>query len=400
MKILVTTDVYKSSVNGVVTSVKNLIAGLEKDGHEVRVLTLSDSGRSYREGNVYYMGSFSAEKIYPGIRVVMDPAVTKIHELIKWNPDVIHSQCEFSTFVFAKIISERTGAPLVHTYHTVYEGMTQLFCPIKPIGVALVRGFSRVIANSTDGVVAPTDKIENMLRDYGVRKPLHVIPTGIELGKYAKDDKARRAEIRKKLGIGDDECVITSVGRVSKEKNIDEIVEFMADERTNNVRLLIVGDGPYRGEIEKLAKKVGVYDRIIFAGMVDHSEVADYYRAGDIFVCASTCETQGLTYMEAMAAGLALLCREDDAIENVVQNGENGFKYNNADEFAIYLNFLMNDRDLRKAMGRDARKTVLETYSVERFASKCERIYREVTLKKLYFSPSKRFRRKLAVLFD
>lgn len=398
MKILITTDVYEGSINGVVTSLMNLANGLKEEGHDVRILTLSNSFRSYKKDNVYYLGSFSAEKIYTGIRILMSTGNGIVDELVEWKPDVVHSQCEFSTFIFAKIISKRCHAPLIHTYHTVYESFAKSFCPVGDLGVDIIKLFSRVIVNKTDAVIVPTDKIATMLKDYGVKVPMHTIPTGIELGEYTKRDETKRQETRHKLGIADDECVLTFVGRVSKEKNIDEIVDFMSDSRTKNVRFLVVGDGPYRCEIEKLAKEKGVYDRMIFAGMVDHSEIADYYRAGDIFVSGSTNETQGLTYMEAMAAGLTLLCRDDEALNAVVVNGKNGFTYKDKEEFVAALDKVIDNRELRQSIGNKAMKTVLDKYSVKTFAGKCRRTYAKYMSKHAYETPVQRFRRKLEVL--
>ena len=121
MKILLTTDWYKPVVNGVVTSVINLKKELESRGHEVRVLTLSRSYESYAENGVYSIKSLNLEKIYPNARAVLPHMEPFVRELIWWNPDVVHSQCEFMTFSYALKISKKCQCPLIHTYHTVYE---------------------------------------------------------------------------------------------------------------------------------------------------------------------------------------------------------------------------------------------------------------------------------------
>ena len=108
MRILITTDWYKPVINGVVTSVINLMEGLERDGHEVRVLTLSNRNHSYRDGNVYYISSLGAGMVYPNARVMLPHGHKYIDELMDWKPDVIHSQCEFSTFVMARKIAKQS----------------------------------------------------------------------------------------------------------------------------------------------------------------------------------------------------------------------------------------------------------------------------------------------------
>ncbi len=107
MKILITTDVYAPAVNGVVTSIINLEKELSVRGHEVRVLTLSQKGGSYKEGQVYYIRSLDAGKVYPGARVAFFSGHHYLNELIEWKPDVIHSQCEFTSLCYAKKLPEK-----------------------------------------------------------------------------------------------------------------------------------------------------------------------------------------------------------------------------------------------------------------------------------------------------
>lgn len=375
MKILITSDLYKPLVNGVVTSVVNLKEGLEKDGHEVRILTLSGTHHSMKVGNVYYLGSIDGGIIYPNIRILGSMGLSIMEELIKWKPDVIHTQCEFSTFVPAKIISKRTGAPIVHTYHTVYEKYTEYLIPGKRLGRRLAAQFTKSITSHTDAVIVPTDKMEDMLLSYKVDTPMYVVPTGIKLERFLSDNEAKRKEIRNRYGIGEDECILTFVGRLAKEKNLEEIIEFMDDARTADIRLMIVGDGPDREEIEKEVAKRHLENRVIMTGMVNPSEVADYYKAGDIFVSASTSETQGLTYMEAMASGLVPLCRNDEALDDVIDNGRNGFVYDGKNEFMDALFILTNDVLKRKEIAVAARQSILDKYSINTFTKDCEKIY-------------------------
>ena len=119
MKILITSDWYIPAVNGVVTSVKNLRRELEARGHEVRVLTLSQNRHSCARDGVTYLGSVAAGLIYPGARLRTALAGRWVREIVEWGPDVVHSQCEFSTFFLARRIAEELDIPLVHTYHTV-----------------------------------------------------------------------------------------------------------------------------------------------------------------------------------------------------------------------------------------------------------------------------------------
>lgn len=377
MKILITTEWYKPVVNGVVTSVLNLEKGLREDGHDVRILTLSNSSKHCREGNVYYMSSLGAGKVYPNARIALPMNASLIDEIVDWQPDVIHSQCEFCTFIYAKEISRKTGAPIVHTYHTVYEGYTHYFCPNKLLGKKIVRIFSRKIASSSSRFIVPSSKIYDMLRGYNISAPMSVIPSGIELGGYLSDKSDERRRIRSKYGIGEDEMLLVSIGRIAREKNLDEILELMTDERSGNVRLMLVGDGPYREDTEEHVRKLGLSERVIFTGMVKQSEVKDYYSAGDIFVSASNSETQGLTYMEAMASGLPILCKKDECLNDVVDQGVNGYEYEDRAEFIEIFQALVASQTLRNNVGANARETMINKFSRESFAKACEKLYKE-----------------------
>lgn len=158
MKILITTDWYKPAVNGVVTSVSNLADTLTALGHELRILTLANETRTRLEGNVIYIGSANAGYIYPNARFRVAAARRITGELIDWQPDIIHSQCEFSTFSLARKIARACDVPLVHTYHTVYEDYTNYFSPHVRLGKKMAEQFSKRIIAETDAVIAPSEK--------------------------------------------------------------------------------------------------------------------------------------------------------------------------------------------------------------------------------------------------
>ena len=142
-------------------------------------------------------------------------------------------------------------------------------------------------------------------------------------------------------------------------------------------RMLLVGDGPYRDELEKKADEIGIRSRLIFTGMVSPKQVPDYYAAGDIFISASNSETQGLTYMEAMASALPLLCKADECLDDVIESGTNGFLYHSEDEFIRYYEQLKNDVIYRKRMGLMARQSIQDRYSIQAFAASCLQVYYE-----------------------
>lgn len=376
MKILITTDWYRPVINGVVTSVLNLTEQLEKRGHEVKVLTLSRNCHSYKEGNVIYAGSVGMGKIYPQARVKI-PVVAReyMEELLAWKPDLIHSQCEFSTFFLAKRIAGELDIPIIHTYHTVYEDYTHYFSPQKAWGRSLVQMMTRKLSDQVDAMIAPSGKIERILESYRVSCPVNVVPSGIDTEKYRRRiDDGSRETLRERYGIKEDEIVFVYVGRMAKEKNIEELLWYQKSVQ-NNIKLVLVGDGPYRTTLEEKAKEYQVTDSVIFTGMVSPDEVARYYQIGDLFVSASTSETQGMTYDEALAGGVPLLCRKDDCLKEVVTEGKNGWQY---EKESMYLECIQKWKEFSEDEKRRMRNTAVRTadqFSKESFAKRVEKVY-------------------------
>ncbi len=379
MKILITTDWYEPVINGVVTSVVNLSKELKKRGHEVKILTLSRNHHTYIDGDVIYVASIGAGKIYPEARLKMPVIKAVIDRLIEWNPDIIHSQCEFSTFFMAKKIADETQTPIVHTYHTVYEDYTHYFSPNAAWGRKVVQKLTRLLSARVDAMIAPSSKIEDVLDRYDVECPVCVIPSGIDPDKFGKYiGTGSRHEIRQQYGIDDDQTVLLYVGRLAKEKNVEEILRCQKRVCRFGTVLMIVGDGPYRADIEQQVNELGIADSVIFTGMIAPDKVAEYYQAGDFFVSASTSETQGLTYVEALAAGIPLLCKEDPCLLNVVDPGRNGWEFTDEEGFenALVKWFDMNERD--RACLRTFAMRSTEKFSTRTFADRVEDLYMSV----------------------
>ena len=381
MKVLITTDLYATNTNGVVTSVRNLMEELEKKGHEVRVLTVSEKLRSHQEGNIYYIKSLPLGVVYPDVRMPISYRHRYLRELIDWKPDVIHSQCECFSYQFAGYISRKTSAPIVHTYHTLYEQYVTYIFPSQRIGSFFVGVLSRLRLRKAGAIVAPTQKVETALKKYGVHNPIHVVPSGIALEQHKQRiTEEERREKRKALGIPEDHTVLLNLGRLGSEKNLSELIELFSITLPHNpkVTLLIVGDGPARKELEELAGKLGIKERVIFTGMVDPSEVHKYYQLGDIFVSASTSETQGLTYIEAAANGLPLLCRRDPCLDGVLVEGKNGYEYEAEDEFCELLDTILSNPDWCHTAGAQSEE-IADTFDKSSFAERIENIYESVT---------------------
>jgi len=378
MKILITTDWYAPNINGVVTSVINLEKGLRKRGHEVKVLTLSQNRYSVRVGDLYYVGSFNMNRIYPNARGTYHFKDSFIKEIIEWQPDVIHSQCELVSFPFARKIAKKCQIPIIHTYHTVYEDYTHYFAKAnQSIGKRAVILGSKFVLGKVDSVVVPSEKIRMLLINYKIKNEIYVIPTGIDLRVFRQRiSEEEVSAYKEKWGIPLDNKVILSLGRTAKEKNIQEIIGYIQRLDDEKLTFLIVGGGPYLEELKRLVTEYHLEKRIIFTGMVPSEEVYKYYQLGDVFVCGSSSETQGLTYIEALASGLPAVCRKDLCLKGVIVPGENGYLYEDFQEFYQGIQEVLKTEDRYKEMSEKA-LMMAERFSIEAFVEAVENVYVE-----------------------
>ena len=255
MKILLASDTWSPMVNGVVRSVELLYHQLLALGHDVRVVTLAQNGHSHEENGILYVGSISAERVYPGVRISAAGALPISHwldELEAWGPEVIHTQSEFSTFMLAQRVARRCHCPVVHTYHTVYEDYTQYLFFSERLGRMTAEKATRILSGYCSLMLAPTEKVRAMLNRYGVSCPVVTVPTGIDLTAFgpAQDNGEEKARMRAELGIPEGDTVLLSLGRLAAEKNHAQLVRLLAAQpEENRPWLVFVGDGPARPDL-------------------------------------------------------------------------------------------------------------------------------------------------------
>lgn len=356
MKILITTDTYSPMINGVVTSINNLYKELKYKGHDVKILTLSHTGNEKVDEDVYYLKSIGI-RVYPDARIKVPLHNKLINEIIKWKPDVVHSQTEFSVMLASKYISSKLNIPHIHTYHTLYENYLGYLLGGKIINKNTSAKVTKVLLNSLDGVIAPTEKTKNALLRYGVNKPIYVIPTGIDLSIFKQEiSLEEKLKIMSRLQINQEDRIIAFIGRIGEEKNISEILMLLPSviKEFKNIKLLIVGGGPYLINLKNQVKKLNIKNNVIFTGMVKSEEVYMYYKMAEIFVTASISETQGLTYIEALSSGCPVVCKYDPCIDGVIEQGKNGFSYKEKWEFPYYINRILRDAHLKDKMSKEA----------------------------------------------
>lgn len=383
MKIGLFTDTYYPQINGVATSVLMLKNNLEMRGHQVYVFTTTDPKADSEEINVYRVPSIpfiSARRV----GMFYNPRLSRI--IKKIGLDVIHTHTEFSLGIFGRAMARELNIPFLHTYHTIYEDYTHYIGKLgilDPIAKMAVRKISINFCDSADKVIVPTNKVEELLLSYNVKQDMSIIPTGIELNKFYKsnfgfDDVQN---LRENLGIREKEKVLLYIGRLAKEKNIEEILIAMKYylEDKEDVKFLLIGDGPEKDTLEEKAKDLGIDKKTIFAGEKPWNDIGIYYQLGDVFVSASQSETQGLTYIEALASGVPVVAKADRCLDGVLKDNVNGYAFHNQDDFIKALDFILNTNSKKESLSIEAVKST-EKFSAENFASRVEELYKNMIL--------------------
>ena len=381
MNIGLFTDTYYPELNGVANSVFLLKKELEKRGHNVYVITTKTPGAPANEKGVFRVPS-KAVSFVPERRIglVYHPKIAmRIH---KMKLDIIHTNTEFAIGVFGRIMAHELFVPVVHTYHTIYEDYTHYikkYISSEKRAKQFARMYSKFSVRGAEELIVPTEKVAELMRRYKVKPDINVIPTGIDLTKFQDwDSEQQKLKLKTSLGVPKDNKVVLYLGRVSEEKNIEEVMDYLDDymDDYSDVTFLVVGDGPHKNNLEKKAKSLKHKKQMIFAGAKPWDEINHYYQLGDVFVSASTSETQGLTYIEALASGVPVLARKDPCLDGVLFHGENGYEFEDEESFRNGLNaVLFNGEHI------DYRKKAIESvekFSTEQFAAKVENIYYHV----------------------
>jgi 1,2-diacylglycerol 3-alpha-glucosyltransferase len=384
MRIGMFADSYLPDINGVVTSIVTLKRALENDGHEVFIITTHPSliHTSY-EDRILRLPGIEVKQMYGYVATA--PLHFKAYSIVKeMKLDIIHVHTEFGAGIFGHFCGKMLKLPIVSTYHTTYEDYTHYVNvfnskTVDVIAKKTIERISRLYGASCEAIIAPSQKTKDMLLRYNIQRPIFIVPTGLDLERFDPhlSDPARLKEIRDLANAKENEKVILFVGRIAKEKSIDFVIDGFRyiKERGLPVKFLIVGGGP---EMETLVEKVdfmNLKDTVVFVGKKPAEQVPAFYHASDAFVSASLTETQGMTYIEALASQLPVFARPDDVLTGLVEEGKNGYFFRSPQEFAQRVEeWLSIEEDRRLQMRLDARKQV-DVYDMRSFSKAIAAVY-------------------------
>ena len=377
MKIALFTDAYLPDINGVVSSVVILQKQLEKHGHTVYIVTTHPKLLETKiESNIIRLPGVELKKLYG--YVMTSPIHRHAAEVIgSWDLDIIHAHTEFGVGIFARLVAKKYKIPLVSTYHTAYEDYTHYINIINSkvvdnVAKKTIASLSKLYVDSSVAVIAPTQKTKDMLVGYGIDSHIFIVPTGLDLKRFSKSSSDQKiiAEVRnQQYQAQAGETLILYVGRIAKEKSIDVIIDAFSFVKAakEKCRLIIIGDGPDVDSLKKQVVNLDISEYVSFLGKRPLEEIPRYYHSVDAFVSASLTETQGVTFIEALASGLPVFARPDEAIANLIHEEQTGFYFKTPEELAQKLIAFHKSTALkRKELSRNAVDTV-QVYDAEKF---------------------------------
>lgn len=383
MRIAIFSDTFPPEINGVATSCYSHMKTLENHGHEVIMVTTNPFSNQFSYiDHIIRIPGIEMKKFY-GYRAAGFYSPKAMELLRAFHPDICHIQNDAGIGQFGYIVSNRLNVPSVTTFHTAYEDYTHYATKgyFDRFAKNVVRVYFRFLSRRADELVTPSEKTKEYMRSIGVDKFISVVPTGIDFSRfYEKNiDKQKVVEAKEKLHLPENKKVLLFLGRVAPEKSIDVLLRgyanYIAGHKKHDTVFLLVGGGPSLTPLKNLAKELGIAKDVIFAGPVPPKNVPIYYSLGDIFLSASITETQGLTFMEAMASRLVLLIRYDDALADTVHDGKDGFFFQDENDFSSKLERVLSlDEETLEGIRKNADVSI-EPYSMDKFAENILKVY-------------------------
>jgi 1,2-diacylglycerol 3-alpha-glucosyltransferase len=374
MRLSLFTNSYMPYLSGITISVKMLKDELRACGHEVFVVGPQYPGHKEDDPKIFRL--FSLPATYPGYRLVWPYSYRIFRQLKREKIQLIHAHQPFGVGLAAMLLARRMKIPFVYTFHTLFSRYLH-HVPLIPqrfVKRAVVN-YLTFFCQQADTVIVPSEMVRRLLVLRGVKAPIQVIPTGLKLDliKEKAEIRNQRVEIRKKHRLPPDAQTLLYSGRLAQEKNVPFLLEAFKkiSALEPNVYFILVGGGPKEKEYRKLSG-----ERIIFTGQIPHAQVLDYCFAADLFIYASTTETQGLVLTEAKACGLPAVAVFGGGIADVVESGIDGYLVpRNEEKFIEHVLRLLRTPSLRKEMSIKALDDAHARFSSAAVAKKVENVY-------------------------
>ncbi|MBI4096215.1 MAG: glycosyltransferase [Candidatus Levybacteria bacterium] len=378
MKIGVITDTYYPQLNGVTVSVDNFVRGLRALGHEVYIFAPLIKNHKDTDKNIFRIPSFKVISSEPEVLVPLPVPRQSYGQIFRINFDLIHAHGNGAFSFFGCQVAKLRGVPFILTFHTLHTKYTHYFLNGKVVRPGMVALGLRMFADICDGIITPSEKMKDELITYGVKKQIKVIPGFVD---YSRFQKRKKGYLHKRFFIPKDHKILLTVGRLGKEKNFPFLINMFKklQSQEKNTDFVIAGQGGELNSLKRLAEKLGLSKTIHFTKKAELELMPDIYRDADIFIFASTTETQGICVLEAAASGLPIVVVRDPAFDSLVIDGETGFSVSADQEiFAQKTIQLLRDNNLRRQFGNRAKEIARKNFESKYLTKQLLEYYKKV----------------------
>ena len=374
MNILLMTNTYKPLVGGLERSIEAFALEFRRRGHRVIIVAPQFENMEPEQDVI----RVPAVQHFNGtVFSVQLPDMGMVEEALgDFKPDIVHSQHPFLVGDTALRLAYRYRVPLIFTHHTLYEQNTHYMSSDSDAMKRFVIQLSTGYANLADKVFAPSESVLQLIRERGVESPVEVVPTGIDLMRFAGGDRQR---VLQRFGLPPDAFVLGHLGRLAPEKNLEFITEAAVLFLTRNKKahFLVAGTGPSEAALETRFKEAGLFDRVRLIGSAEGPDLADAYHAMDAFAFASQSETQGLVLIEAMACGVPVVGVDASGVRDVIRDKVNGRLVQQADtnDFVAAVEWVQHrPRSEAETLRRACRMTAAD-FSIQKCADRALAAY-------------------------
>lgn len=364
IKIAIFSDCFVPQVNGIVTSLFNLAAGLADAGHSVFIVAPKYAKRhaEFEHPNVRVLRIPSAPALfYPEYRITLPFDLAIYATLRDQGVDVIHFEAPLTVALAGIAMARMLKVPVVGTFHTYIADPQYLShgFPTSKEFQKLAWDYCNFYYNRCDLVTTPSGFTRKELIRHGCTRPISVISNGIDTSMF---DNSKADAFRTRHNLSG--AVLLFVGRMANEKNIEYLLNATQPVLRSfpDSKLILVGAGPQFHEVHALVHALGLAKSVLMLGNIEHSELvrSGLFGIADVFVTASETENQPMAILEAQANGIPCVGLSEKGIPDLIKDGINGFVVPNHDPaaFSRAVARILADDGLRSSLRAGALREI------------------------------------------
>ncbi len=390
MNIAIFTDTYYPELNGVSVSVDLQRKILRDRGHRVFVIAPGLKGQNEItfEDDIMRIPTVSLNFAYTyHMSIRYSKEANRI--LKSLSLDIVHAEGEFGISTFGRHLAKKLNIPLVYTFHSAYgnylDYVLKQFVLIKNFNTRLINRLIRQMCLRADEIIVPTRRAFDKMRENHIDRHISVIPNPLSISSFNEEKEAEyRDKFIEEYHL-EGKKLLLYVGTVTPEKSLDELIsnfeKYLDSAGKDKAALIIVGEGSSRKELEKNVRE-DLKENVVFTGPVPHEETPFYYHLADVFVSASTGETQGRSFTEAAEHEVPLLAKFDFHLADFIEDGRTGFFFNDSEGFIEGLEKIFSmDGEEKKEMLRLSKEKLSVGNSEDEFYGSLMHVYKKAQRK-------------------